>query len=163
MDILILVASGTSEFNFDRLFKIIDELCEDGVLKEKKVMVQMANSNYIPKNYESFSMIASEEYNKLVDESEFIITHAGTGSVVPALKKGKKIIVFPRLFEYNEHVDNHQLDLCEVFSKNNYVMCAKNKEELINCIKNISKFKPNEFKSNSIEFNNRMVEYIKSI
>lgn len=145
---MIFVTVGMSEHNFDRLFKIIDELIEDKVIT-KKVFVQTGNSNYSSNNFESSSVIDGDTFNKYVDECDFMITHAGTGSVVPALKKHKKIIVFPRLEEFNEHVDNHQMELASLFEKEGYVLCAYNKEQLVDCINRVDEFVPKEFVSNN--------------
>lgn len=162
VDILILVTTGTSEYRFTRLFDIINEFCKNGVLKGKDVIVQTGEDKYESKYFKSFSMISNEEFNKLVDQAEFIISHAGTGSVVPALKKNKKVIIFPRLHEFNEHIDNHQLELAELFLSKKYVMCAMNKKELCECIKKINAFTPNKFKSNNLEMNNLIKEFIEN-
>ena len=49
--------------------------------------------------------------------ADLIISHAGAGSIIDLLTSRKKFILFPRLREYNEAIDNHQLELCEAFSK----------------------------------------------
>ena len=157
---MILVCVGASEFKFDRFLKIIDELCEDNIIDGNDVIAQIGNTSYCPKNYNFFNLISNAEFEKYVQDSDFIITHAGTGSVVPAIKLGKKVIIFPRLSEYNEHQDNHQIELAECFTKNGYALSANNKEELIKCIKAIDKFKPKFFVSNKDLFNNFIIDYI---
>ncbi len=160
---MILVSTGTSEYEFDRLFKILEKFCENGILNGKNLIVQLGNSKFQTNKFKCFSMLSNDEYNRLVDDSEFIISHAGTGSVVPALKKNKKIIVFPRLSEYNEHIDNHQLELANLFASKNYVLCAKNEKELEEAIKNIKNFKPNRYVSNNEKINKIILDFIEKI
>ena len=154
--------TGASEYSFVRLFKILDELCEEGVIDKDKLIVQTGKDQYISCNYKTFDMVSNKEFNDLSDKADFIISHAGTGCVVPNLKKGKRIIVFPRLEKYNEHLDDHQLELADLFSKEGYVICAKNKKELINAIRNINDFSPKKFISNVSKINQIIVDFIES-
>ena len=41
--------------------------------------------------------VSYDEMDKLLDQAKYIITHAGTGSILSGLKKGKKVIAAPRL------------------------------------------------------------------
>lgn len=160
---MIVISVGASEYPFDRLIRIIDEICDEGILDGKEIIAQIGSGRYIPKNYKSFSLIGREEFQQYVDKAEIIITHAGTGCVVPPLIQGKKIIIFPRLLEYKEHLDNHQLELCEIFVKAGFALCAKNKEELIQCLKKIERFTPNKFMSNKKKFNEMIINYIEKM
>lgn len=91
---------------------------------------------------------------ELQSKADLIICHAGTGTVTGALKKGKKVIVFPRLKEYGEHESDHQLDLAREFAEEGYVLCAMNEEELEQAIKQIESFTPKPFVSNRENFCN---------
>ena len=160
---MILVSVGSSDGNFDRLLKIIDELCEEKILNGKDVVAQIGKTVYTPKNYKSFELVGREDFQRYLESSEFIITHAGTGCVVPPLKMGKKIIVFPRLEKYNEHLDNHQLELAREFTSRGFVLSAQNKEELIDCINKVKKFQPNKFVSNKDNINKMIIDYIEKM
>lgn len=149
---MILVTVGSTGFKFDRLFRILDELCDEGVLTGDKLVVQTGKTDYEPRNFKSFEFIEYEKMEELVSSSEYIICHSGTGTVVGALKKGKKIIVFPRLKVFNEHESNHQLDLAETFCQEGYVLAAKDKSELKNAIAKVKDFAPKKFVSNTQNF-----------
>ena len=69
-----------------------------------------------------------------------------------AKKYNKKVIAVPRLSKYNEHVNDHQLELIEAFSLDNYILGCKEVEELEENIKKISKFKHKVYKSNQDNF-----------
>ena len=50
-----------------------------------------------------------------MEKANIVITHGGTGAIIGAVKKGKKVIAVPRLAKYGEHVDDHQLQLIKKF------------------------------------------------
>lgn len=163
VDILILVCVGASEYKFDRLLKIVDELCDEKILSGKDIIAQIGNTDYTPKNYKSFNLIGRDDFQKYMEEAELIITHAGTGSVIPPLKLGKKIIVFPRLEKYKEHLDNHQQELRDVFTDGGYTLSAENKDELIDAIIKSRNFVPKEFYSNNRRINEMVIDFIEKI
>lgn len=159
---MILVCIGASEFDFSRLLQIIDNLCDKNIIKKEDIIAQIGTSNYIPKNYKYFDLIPRDEFQNYLDKCDFLISHAGTGSVVPAIKKGKKVIVFPRLSKYNEHIDDHQLELADTFTNAGYTLCAQTEEELINCIKSIHSFNPKIFISSNNKINKLIVDFIEN-
>jgi len=159
----VLVTIGTMvEKKFTRLFNIIEELCEENVLDGNRVIAQVGYDDYKPKNFKAFDMIADEEFKRLINESDLIITHAGTGTVISCLKKGKKVIIFPRMAQFNEHYDDHQLEIAELFTRNNYVLCARNKKELVKCIKELDSFVPSKFVSNNNKMNKLVIDFIEN-
>ncbi|WP_299093711.1 PssE/Cps14G family polysaccharide biosynthesis glycosyltransferase [uncultured Metabacillus sp.] len=159
MKVLVTIGSMV-EKKFTRLFNIIDELCEENILNGNLVVAQIGFDAYKPKNFKAFDMIADEEFKKLIDESDLIISHAGTGTVTSCLKKGKKVIIFPRMAQYDEHYDDHQLELAEVFTRNKNVLCAKNKKELVKCIQELDSFVPSKFVSNNSKMNKLVIDFI---
>ena len=64
------------EKEFTRLFKVIDELCEEGVLDGKELTAQVGFDNYKSQYYKCFDMTADEGFKRLIDESDLIIAHA---------------------------------------------------------------------------------------
>lgn len=156
---MILVCVGASEYSFDRLLSIIDDLCDDGTIQDK-VIAQVGSSKYVARNYQTFSLIGRDKFQDYLQNADVVITHAGTGSVVPPLKMRKKVIVFPRREKYKEHLDDHQLELADVFNAAGFTLCANNIDELRIAIKNISAFKPKQFESNTKKMNDLIIDYI---
>lgn len=159
MKVLVTIGSMV-EKKFTRLFKIIDELCEEGTLDGSQVTAQVGFDNYQSKYYKCFDMIADEDFKKMIDEADLIIAHAGTGTVTSSIKKGKKVIIFPRVAKYDEHYDDHQLELAELFTSQGYVLQARNKEELKVCIDKIDEFNPTPFVSNNTRMNQLVIDFI---
>lgn len=161
MDILkVFIATGTGkEYNFLRLLKMIDELCDEGILNGENVLFQCVD-DYNPRNYKKFTLISDKEFKEIISDSDVIISHAGTGSVTSTLKLHKKMILFPRMSHYGEHGDDHQLDLCDLFESKGFVMVAKNKNELRKCIMNVDSFIPKTFESNNKKINEIIFDYL---
>ena len=155
-----LISVGTMGYDFSRFLQIIDELCEENILNGNEIIAQIGENKYSPRNYKSFDFLSHDEYEVYMKDAEYLITHAGTGSVLPPLKMNKKIILFPRLAKYGEHLDDHQSELASLFANEGYTLEAKDKEELVVCISKIKDFYPREFISNTSNFNNLIISYI---
>ena len=156
---MILVTVGSQKFQFNRLLQEIDKLIEEKVIKEK-VFVQIGVSDYIPKNYEYKDFLTQDEFNKKIDECDILITHAGTGVIVNALKKEKKVIAVPRLAKYGEHVDDHQIQLINEFKELNFIEPAYEVSDIKQCLKNINKKKYNKYISNTDKIIESIEEFI---
>lgn len=111
---MIFITLGSQKFQFNRLLKEVDELIENGVIKDK-VFAQIGYSDYAPVNFEFKEFLDRNEFASVMNSSNLIITHGGTGAIIGAVKKGKKVIAVPRLAQYGEHVDDHQIQLIKQF------------------------------------------------
>ena len=56
--------------------------------------------------------------------AELVITHAGVGSILMAVKHGHVPVVMPRLKRQGEHLDDHQLELAEQMGARGLVRVA---------------------------------------
>lgn len=131
---MIFIILGSQKFQFNRLLKAIDDLIESGELADK-VFAQTGYSDYQPHNYRFKQFLDREEFAKCEAEAEIVITHGGTGAIIGAVKKGKKVIAVPRLSKHREHVDDHQLEIIEQFKNQNLICglddCSQLKEGLV--------------------------------
>ena len=109
MDNKIFITLGSQKFQFNRLLKAIDELCEKGTVDAEDVFAQIGYSDYLPKNFSYKKFLDRDEFSKEMGKADIVITHGGTGAIIGAVKKGKKVIAVPRRAKYGEHVDDHQL------------------------------------------------------
>lgn len=148
---MIFVTLGSQKFQFNRILKEIDYLIEKNVIQEK-VFAQIGASTYSPKLYEYKNFLNQNEFNQIMNQSSLVITHAGTGAIITALKSHKKVIAIPRLCKYNEHVDDHQLQILEVFTSQNYIYGITDIKKLEEALIDIKKKNFCEFKSNNLKF-----------
>lgn len=156
---MIFVTVGSQKFQFNRLLNYIDRLIESGVIVEK-VFAQIGYSDYSPKHYSNIEFMSRAEFLDKLTEASVLVTHAGTGTIVNALKQKKKIIAVPRLAEFGEHVDNHQCEITNVFQEKKYILCANNSEELEDAFRKITTFRPEEFVSRNSRYIEEVCKYI---
>lgn len=117
---MIFLTLGTQKFQFNRLLKEIDLMVQNGNINND-VIAQTGFSTYKPHNYTYFKFLDRITYDKYIEQSDMVITHAGVGSILEAKRNNKPVIVVPRLMKYNEHVDNHQCEIAKAFSKKKLV------------------------------------------
>lgn len=120
---MIFVTVGSRNYTFDRLFKKLDELYENGTLTEE-MFAQIGTSVYKPKNYDYKDFISPEEFAEKIENADIVVSHGASGSIMKALNAGKKVIAVTRLEKYNEHINDHQIQNNEAFSSNGYVLMA---------------------------------------
>lgn len=112
---MIFVTLGSQKFPFDRLLTELDRLIESGVITDS-VFAQTGYSTYKPKHFSFELFLDRDTFAAKMREADTVITHAGTGAIIGAVKAGKKVIAVPRLSKYGEHVDDHQIQIVEQFT-----------------------------------------------
>ena len=145
---MILITLGTQDKEFKRLLDMVQKEINNGNIKDK-VVVQAGHTKYESKDMEIFDLIDREKFSNLISECDILITHGGVGSIITGLQKEKKVIVAPRLAKYNEHMNDHQMQITENFSKKGYILPLYENDDLGKVLKKVEKFKPNKFKSNT--------------
>lgn len=148
---MILVTLGTQDKSFSRLLDMIEECIKEKIIKEE-IIVQAGFTKYESDNMKIFDYIDMKEFDKLLTECDVLITHGGVGTIVSAVKQGKKVIASPRLSKYNEHHNDHQCQIIESFKEEGYILSCTNLEELKIALKQSDTFVPREFKSNKKKF-----------
>ena len=143
---MILVLLGTQNNNFNRLLQALEDNIKKGVIKDE-VIVQAGFTKFQSSNMKIFSLIDKEKLSELQDKADLIITHGGVGSIVSSLKKGKKVIVVPRLKKYGEHVNNHQLQIARRFKNEGYVKYVLNIKNLAKTISSMKDFEPKKYEN----------------
>lgn len=113
---MIFITVGSRSFQFERLLKAVDLAIEKGEISDE-VFAQVGSSTYQVKNYKTVDFLNHEEFNKKLNECDVVLTHGGTGVIVNAIKLGKRVVAVPRLVQYHEVVDDHQIQLVEAFEK----------------------------------------------
>ena len=106
---MIFVTVGTHEQPFNRLVQKVDELKKDGIIKEE-VIIQTGFSTYEPKYCQWSKLIPYKQMIKNVADARIVITHGGPASFIMPLQIGKTPIVVPRQKQFNEHVNDHQVE-----------------------------------------------------
>ena len=158
---MLFVTVGSQKFQFDRLLRAVDECIAGGLIWEE-VFAQTGACGYTPKNYAYESFLDREEFAKRMDASGVVVTHGGTGAIVGALKKGKRVVAMARLARFGEHVDDHQVQLLEEFERAGLVLTCEDGPTLAGAYREALRREPVVYQSNNAEFVNDLDRYLRS-
>lgn len=103
---MIFVSVG-SRYPFDRLVKAVDKWA--GENRGEEVFVQGGDGDYLPEYCKFAPYLTSHEFKEAVSRCEMMISHAGMGNIITALEYSKPIVLVPRLPEFGEVVNDHQV------------------------------------------------------
>ena len=146
---MIFVILGTQDKKFPRLLEAIQKKIDEGKIdKKEEIIVQAGSTKFESKDMKIVDYLPVNEFEELIDKADIIICHAGVGTILTALKKGKKIIAAARLKKYGEHVNDHQLQILDNFTKKGYILPLEDFDKIDVLIKQAQDFVPKEFKSN---------------
>lgn len=154
---MILVTLGTQKFEMNRLVKAADLLAQTA---EEEVFVQCGNSTYQPKYCKYSAFVDSAEFAEMIQNCSVLITHSGVGIIMTGIQAKRPIIVVPRLKKYNEHVDDHQLQIAEAFEEKGCVLCCRNEEELPQYIEKAKAFAFQPYTAPESKVENLIIEFI---
>lgn len=155
---MIFVTLGTHELEFTRLLEYLEKM----EIKEE-VIIQCGNTKYNSKKYKIIPFLSQNEFSDIMEKCDLLICHGGVGSILSALKQNKKVIAVPRLSKYNEHNDDHQIEICDKFDRKDYIKSCLNYEELEFAIKNYKNMEFKRYKFDNSQILNFIDEYIKNI
>ena len=158
---MIFVTVGSQKFPFDRLIRKVDQLVRDGII-EDEVFIQTGTSQYVPQcPHQAFC--GQEHFAELMETCNILITHGGAGTMVDAVKRGKKTVVVPRLARYGEHVDDHQMELAMRLQELNLLRVCPDVELLPEVLGDLNAHNFQAFHSNTETFLASLDGYIRSL
>ncbi|MCX8190176.1 MAG: glycosyl transferase [Candidatus Diapherotrites archaeon] len=133
----VFVAVGTHEKPFNRLIRAVDEIAESQ--KNIEFFVQTGNSTYVPKHCKFKKFLSPEQYEEEIKKADVVVSHSGAGSIISALANKKPLIIVPRLKKYDEHTDDHQLDIANALERMNKAKVVCDMENLCEALLNAKK------------------------
>ena len=159
---MIFVTVGTHEQPFNRLIKKIDELKKDGTIQDD-VVIQTGFSTYEPKYCQWSKLIPYQQMVKNVADARIVITHGGPASFIMPLQIGKTPIVVPRQHQFNEHVNDHQVEFARNVSKRmGTIIDVEDVETLGDIITNYDQIVA-EMSSNNAKFNEELEKLVNKL
>lgn len=163
---MIFVTVGTHEQPFNRLVQKMDELKRDGVIAED-VFIQTGYSTYEPKCCQWSRLLPYLKMIEKVAAARIVITHGGPSSFIMPLQTGKIPIVVPRQKQFDEHVNDHQVEFCRVVAQRmGTILVVEDMEKLQNTILSYDSIvheMPSSMKSNNSLFNQKIEEIVEQI
>lgn len=156
---MIFITMGSQKFQFNRLLEALDNLARDGKLTEEMI-AQSGACTYEPEFIRCEPFMDADRFNECMNSADLIIAHAGTGTIIKAVKAGKKVVVVPRLARYGEHVDDHQTEIAGMFDEMDLIVACKDCDELERKIAEVREKKLREYVSNTEKIIASIDEYI---
>lgn len=141
---MILVTLGTQDKSFIRLLNALETFKLDGMITDD-ILVQAGFTVCASKTMKVFQYLSQPELDELRSQADLIITHAGVGSILDALKFKKVVIGVARLKQFGEHANDHQLEILETFSKEGYILKAEDFQDLPELIQQAKAFNPKPY------------------
>ena len=123
---MIFVTVGMHNVGFERLVKKMDEIA--GKIDEE-VIIQKGYTRYEPKKAIFFNFVTEKEIKELSRKARVVVTH-GAMSMIEALQQGSMAIAVPRLKEYREIIDDHQLYLVQALEQKGWVKAVYDVNDL---------------------------------
>ena len=144
---MIFATLGNESREFKRLVDLLLFISRN--LSKEEIFFQnghTAINSKTPENLKFHKFISKEMFKEKLNNSRVVITHAGAGTLLQCMESNIVPLVMPRRYELHEHLNNHQLEILNEFSKKN--LCINidkmKKKEILNILNN----KPNFTRTN---------------
>lgn len=159
---MIFIVLGSQKFPFDRLLKAVDELASQGKITDE-IFAQRGACSYVPRHFASEAFLDTEKFTRIMAGTDIVITHGGTGAIIKAVKLGKKVIVVPRRAQYGEHVDDHQLQIMEMFASLELALPCPEPENLAEAVRQVREMNFRAYESNTMTIVEDIDGYIRKL
>lgn len=97
-------------FRFDRLLNALEGLPGDELVVQYGPGEPPANAR------EAVAFMSFAEMLAHMDRASVVVSHAGVGSILCALQSGRVPVVMPREAQFEETVDDHQVELARALA-----------------------------------------------
>jgi UDP-N-acetylglucosamine transferase subunit ALG13 len=113
---MILVTVGTEKYPFNRLMRWIQLLVDRGFIQDELV-IQYGSCTVWPSGTVASPLFNQDQFRDLINRADFIISHCGEGTLLLLDTSYKPYILVPRSKQYEEHVDDHQIELAKALAQ----------------------------------------------
>lgn len=141
---MILVTLGTQDKSFKRLLNTLEKQIDMGLITDE-IIVQSGYTKFDSKHMQLIPYFSQDELDRYRKEASLIITHGGVGSILDGCRFDKKIIGVARLKEFKEHINDHQIEICERFAQDGYILFARNLDNIPQLINDSITFNPKKY------------------
>jgi UDP-N-acetylglucosamine transferase subunit ALG13 len=136
---MIFVTVGT-ELPFNRLVRVVDEWAK--AAGRHDVFAQIGETDWHPTQIAWSRFLQPSEFARRFSEAEFVVSHAGMGTILSALQWEKPILVMPRRASLGEQRNEHQLATARRLAELGKINVALDETELYSMLDSLSEFRP---------------------
>lgn len=136
---MIFVTVGMHTLGFPRLVQAMDELA---AALDEDVVIQVGATPETPRHARNFQFGTQAEMDHWCATARVIVSQAGAGSILTAQKARVPLILVPRLKQYGEVIDDHQLELARILQRTGCALLVENVKELAQTLERAWHFTP---------------------
>jgi len=147
---MIFLTVGTL-FPFDRLVITIDNAILEGFITQE-VFAQIGKTRLKPKNMQYVDVLDKGRFDQKAADADYLISHAGIGSITMALECNKPLLVMPRMKRFKEHINDHQVATARKFEQLGHLLAVYCEKELPDKLQQLWSFipKPRENQADAV-------------
>lgn len=120
---MIFATCGSSDLRFDRMMKGLSRLPMD------ELEVQHGPATPPPCG-RAYAYLPFTQMVEKIELADVVVSHAGVGTILCAIRAGHTPVVIPRLKRHGEAVDDHQAELAAALADHGTVLLAASVEDL---------------------------------
>ena len=124
---MIFVTCGSSHFGFDRMMDAL------AALPPAELEVQHGPSQP-PPGVVGIPFMPFDDLVARIQAADVVVSHAGVGSILCAIRAGHTPVIFPRLKRFGETVDDHQEELAEALAQQGTAIVARSGGDLVRAL-----------------------------
>jgi UDP-N-acetylglucosamine transferase subunit ALG13 len=156
---MIFVVLGTWEMPFTRPLVEIERAIERGIIQQP-VVVQSGNTSYVSARMELVPFYDQDGLERMYDAASVVICQAGVGSIMLGLRKGKTVVSIARLRRFDEHIDDHQIEILHVFANLGTVLPWQGTGDLDEVLQRAETFVPAPYPFAQEKVSGAILEYL---
>jgi UDP-N-acetylglucosamine transferase subunit ALG13 len=134
---VIFATVGTHHDGFPRMLRALERLPHD-----EELVVQHGHGTPPANADVAEPFLPFPQMSEYFGRADVVVTHAGVGSILMAIRHGHVPIVVPRLKRNGEHVDDHQVELAERLAAQHRVHVIWDESELAGAVKEVPRRGP---------------------
>lgn len=126
---MIFLTVGTQD-PFDRLVRAVDQWASERACGDRVFGQVAEGGGYLPSSFDWVPRLVPSAYTDRCRGAELIISHAGMGSIITAMRLGKPIVIMPRREHLGEQRNDHQWATARRFADRPGIFSAMTEVEL---------------------------------
>lgn len=126
---MIFVTVGTQE-PFDRLVRAVDGWAGAHDVPVFGQLGRLDASSYRPRNFAFEPFISADAFDARLEACTLLVAHAGMGSIISALSRGRPLLMMARRASLGEHRNEHQLATAQRFAGRPGIRVAADADEV---------------------------------
>jgi UDP-N-acetylglucosamine transferase subunit ALG13 len=155
---MVFVVLGTWGMPFARPLREIERAAAAGLLAPP-IVVQSGCTTYTSAHLQVVPFFSAEEMERMYDRATLVVCQAGVGSIMLGLRKRKTIISIARRAP-DEHIDDHQLEILDVFSKLGSVLPWRGEGDLPEVLARVADFVPAPYPFGQEKISRTILEFL---